>query len=508
MNINMNIKQAKQEVKNTIISYLSQDELGRYEIDPAKQRPIFLMGPPGIGKTAIVQQVAEEMDIALISYSMTHHTRQSALGLPRIREANYQGEKYVVSEYTMSEIISSIYDTMEATGKKKGILFLDEINCVSETLSPIMLQFLQFKTFGMHAVPEGWIVVTAGNPPEYNHSVHEFDVVTWDRLKRIDVDADFETWKEYAYANGVHSAIISFLDNKHDKFYVVKNTIDGKQFVTARGWEDLSRIIQVYEKHRIPVTEHLIRQYLQESQIAKDFALYYELYNKYKSDYQIGDILAGKADSIIKQRAKTAKFDESYYLISLMLDAVMADMRIDVANHDVLSALRDILKSLKGISAHDEMIVKLSEVIGQKREEYEKGRKAKSLSDTAQRILLRLINALEELKSLLTLDGRTISAFDVLREEFQKRVGRHLERTKTTNKKLSNAFHFCDEVYPNGHQIVILVKELAASPHSANFLGRYENPDYFTHDREMLFAERSKEIREAYEELRGAEDLG
>ena len=64
----------------------------------------------------------------------------------------------------MSQILASVYDYIEETGKKEGSLFLDEINCVSETLAPAMLQFLQYKTFGKHEVPEGWIIATAGNP--------------------------------------------------------------------------------------------------------------------------------------------------------------------------------------------------------------------------------------------------------------------------------------------------------------------------------------------------------
>mgnify|MGYP002228177914 CR=1 FL=1 len=103
------------------------------------------MGPPGIGKTAIMEQIAQELDVCLVSYSMTHHTRQSALGLPFIEKKVFNRKEYQVSEYTMSEIIASVYETMEATGKKEGILFLDEINCVSETLAPSMLQFLQYK---------------------------------------------------------------------------------------------------------------------------------------------------------------------------------------------------------------------------------------------------------------------------------------------------------------------------------------------------------------------------
>ena len=90
------------------------------------------------------------------SYTITHHTRQSAIGLPFISEKEYGGRKYAVTEYTMSEIVASIYDKMEQTGLKEGILFIDEINCVSETLAPAMLQFLQCKTFGNHAIPAGW----------------------------------------------------------------------------------------------------------------------------------------------------------------------------------------------------------------------------------------------------------------------------------------------------------------------------------------------------------------
>ena len=135
----MNIKQAKQQIKNAVKAYLTKDEFGAYKLPLERQRPIFLLGAPGIGKTAIMAQVASELNIALVSYSMTHHTRQSAIGLPFIVKKDFGGEEYDVSEYTMSEIIASVYETMEKTGMKEGILFLDEINCVSETLAPAML---------------------------------------------------------------------------------------------------------------------------------------------------------------------------------------------------------------------------------------------------------------------------------------------------------------------------------------------------------------------------------
>lgn len=187
----MNIKRAKEEIKDTIEAYLLKDENGEYVIPSIRQRPVLLIGPPGVGKTQIMEQISRECRIGLISYTITHHTRQSAVGLPFIEKKTYGDREYAVTEYTMSEIVASIYDRMEETGLKEGILFIDEINCVSETLAPTMLQFLQCKTFGSHKIPEGWIIAAAGNPPEYNKSVREFDVVTLDRIKRIDVEPDW-----------------------------------------------------------------------------------------------------------------------------------------------------------------------------------------------------------------------------------------------------------------------------------------------------------------------------
>ena len=93
----MNIKQAKDYIENTVRLYLKKDEFGEYRIPVVRQRPIFLLGAPGIGKTAVMEQIAQDLSVALVSYSMTHHTRQSALGLPFISHREYEGMQYDVS---------------------------------------------------------------------------------------------------------------------------------------------------------------------------------------------------------------------------------------------------------------------------------------------------------------------------------------------------------------------------------------------------------------------------
>ena len=115
----MNIQEAKQELVRTVKAYTARDEDGDFRIPTVRQRPILLMGPPGIGKTAIVEQAARECGTGMISYAMTHHTRQSAIGLPELVQKSYGEKEYTVTEYTMSEIVASVYDYMEQTGYRE-----------------------------------------------------------------------------------------------------------------------------------------------------------------------------------------------------------------------------------------------------------------------------------------------------------------------------------------------------------------------------------------------------
>ncbi|MBO7373882.1 MAG: AAA family ATPase [Oscillospiraceae bacterium] len=488
----MNIKQAKQQVKNAMTAYFSRDEFGEYEIPLERQRPIFLMGPPGIGKTAIMEQIAQELGVGLVSYSMTHHTRQSALGLPFITTKNYGGRDYSVSEYTMSEIIASVYDLMEETGVREGILFLDEINCVSETLAPAMLQFLQFKTFGRHRVPDGWIVVTAGNPPEYNNSVREFDIVTWDRLKRIDIEPDYRAWKEYAAQTLAHPAVRSYLDIKESDFYRVESGVEGRTFVTARGWSDLSDILRLYEKNGLKVDADLVVQYLQNKEVAKSFALYYDLFNKYQSDYQVDRIFAGDADEEILSRAANAKFDEKLSLLGLLLSglserfaAIETGERVNDKTLAVFKELRERIPAQDADSA-------LSEIITRQKESLAAGKQAGKLSRADQNVQRRTIAVLEQARETLRgCDGDPMAA---LRGVLAAQRGALSDLAGDTGTALENTFAFCEQAFGEGQELLILVTELTADSHSAHFISRYGSEGYYRHNKALLFYERQQAI--------------
>ena len=504
----MNIAQAKEQIKAAMTAYFTKDEFGSYRIPIEKQRPVFMIGPPGIGKTAVMEQIASELGVGLVSYSMTHHTRQSALGLPYITEKEFDGRTYQVSEYTMSEIIGSVYDLMRETGLREGILFLDEINCVSETLAPCMLQFLQYKVFGQHQLPPGWILVTAGNPPEYNKSVRDFDVVTWDRLKRIDVEPDYDTWREYALQKGVHPAVMTYLSARKKDFYKVENAADGKHFVTARGWDDLSEMIYLYEENGLEVNELLTAQYLQDARIARDFAIYYDLFNKYRSDYQVERILDGTADESIVLRAQRAGMDERLSVLGLIFDSVTHRLRGSCELENVLEQLTKSLRELKSdlTAGKDSAEALLERIIAGREEQLGCAVRASSISREGQReakLTLRCLNALRG-ELLRSGTGDAAADFAIVKSGYEAKVGELKESASAGTRALDNTFTFCEQAFADGDEVLIFVTELTANYYTARFIGHYGCDKYYLHNKELRFQERRQEIMKQVDSL----DLG
>jgi hypothetical protein len=494
----MDIKRAKQEIKDSIEAYLAKDEFGEYLIPAIRQRPILLMGAPGIGKTQIMEQIARECKVGLVSYTITHHTRQSAVGLPFIKEKTFGNESFSVTEYTMSEIIASVYEKMEKTGLKEGILFIDEINCVSETLAPMMLQFLQGKTFGNQKVPEGWVIVTAGNPPEYNKSVREFDVVTLDRIKRIDVQPDFEVWKEYAYEQGIHPAVISYLELRRKNFYRMENTVDGRIFATARGWEDLSRLIQVYETLGKDVDREVVCQYIQHPMIAKDFAAYLALYNKYKTDYAVEELLQGKWTQITIQKIRNASLDEHLSLVGLLNGKLSQLFTECYLTDSYITKLYEYMVYYRDNLAN----ISLKAVCQKAENDLESARKAELLTRNEEKTFLRVNTFLENI--WLKMEGITQAESDIyekVKEAFSGEADGLEKQTETVSQTLQNVFDFMEAAFGDSQEMVAFITELNANFYSIWFIRENGSDQYYRHNKGLLFDDRQKLILGQMEEL-------
>ena len=475
------------------MAYLSKDEQGEYRIPVIRQRPILLMGPPGIGKTQIMEQIAMECKIGLVAYTITHHTRQSAVGLPMIKEESFDGTTYPVTEYTMSEIIASIYRKMKKTGQKEGILFIDEINCVSETLAPTMLQFLQCKTFGNQAIPEGWLIVAAGNPPEYNKSVRDFDMVTLDRVRYLNIEADYKVWKEYAREKHLHNAILSYLELRQKNFYRVEADVDGIRFVTARGWEDLSSLMQVYEKLDLPVDESVIREFIHHEDVAEDAAAYFELYRKYRDDYGIADILAGKVRPETFARIYAAAFDERLSVVNLLLDGLSAFFGNVQENKQITDNWYGFLKEYQRRLKEGEAPVDSYRALLEERMAVVEAEKQAEVCTKAQVAGWERIFALWK-------ENTPDSGLDVKESFTQAKAGFDRQRETLENAEqeavnaLEHAFDFMEQAFENGEEMVVFVTELTLTPEAAMFLSEHTCERYMTYNEQLLIGKRKREI--------------
>ena len=510
----MNIKKAKEDIKNTVRAYLKKDNYGQYSIPSIRQRPVLLMGPPGIGKTQIMQQIAQECNIGLVAYTITHHTRQSAVGLPFIKEKTFDGKSYSVTEYTMSEIIYSIYQYMEESGKKEGILFIDEINCVSETLAPTMLQFLQCKTFGNQAVPEGWIIVAAGNPPEYNRSVHDFDFVTLDRVRKINIEADLDVFKGYARARHLHPFILSYLELRPQNFYRTENDVDGIQFVTARGWEDLSNMLQAYEELGIAADEGLIYQYLQHKKIAKDFANYLDLYEKYRTDYRVGDILAGNYTKGAVEKLQEAPFDERLSVMGLLLSRLTEDFTAAYDKDLQTVQLHGVLKEIKERFASPYCAETPWETLTESymeeiQSKYDREKKAGLLDKHSAQAYLATLQTMESYVQAAKAAGlrEKDDVFGMMKEKFAHVVESRENAISYASAALDNAFAFLEEAFGAGQEMVIFITELTANYYSVKFISENGCEKYYSYNKELLFEEKQKSILEDIEKAKTMIDL-
>lgn len=493
-----NIAQAKEEIIHTVQAYTAKDEKGNYKIPLVCQRPMLLMGPPGIGKTAIMKQIAREEKIGLVEYTLTHHTRQSAVGLPILKKKNFGGKEYTVTEYTMSEIIASVYQCMEQQQVSEGILFLDEINCVSETLAPTMLQFLQNKTFGTHRLPPGWVIVAAGNPERYNKSVREFDMVTLDRMRSMEIEADYKVWRAYAQKRQIHTAVLAYLDLKQENFYQIREKQEGSCFVTARGWEDLSRILQVYEELEIPVTKELAEEYIRDGEIAADFAGFYQLCRKYEKEWEPDRLFSLENRENPTEKAKLlegAGLDEKLLLMNGLEQGLTERVKTCLLEKAYMNGIYEELARIKkeaaGGRAFDEILE--SCICGKKERDAilkDQGLLSGEEWEIRQRVTRWLQEKRQERKLL---EGQTEApSFPWLKETFYRETLKLKRAEEEVKDALEYSITFMKEVCAKGQELALFLTHLSGNEEIMAFI-RQHGCETYLKEGEILLASEAEE---------------
>jgi hypothetical protein len=314
-------------------------------------------------------------------------------------------------------------------------------------------------------------------------------------VKKIEVEPDFPAWKEYAYSAGIHPAVISYLQVRPKNFYRMETTVDGKSFATPRGWEDISRLLTVYEKLGKPFDYSVAVQYVQHEQIARDFANYLELYYKYQADYQIEAVLKGTIDPVLEKKTAHASFDERLSVIGLLLSGLNRRFRQVKEKEQELEALQKQLRPYATLQQEDgaKALYTLAEAY---RSQWEKQRENTALSREEEKLCQRVSALLETYVSRLRQQEKqdTDACFLQLRGWFAQENDALGLLQDEAGEALEHAFDFMEAVFGESQEMAIFITEINSSSYALAYLTEYDCQRYQQYNSSFLFDENRERL--------------
>lgn len=183
----------------------------------------MIWGPPGIGKSSIVAQVADAHSLACIDLRLSQLAPTDLRGLPVARDGR--------SHWFPPEFLPS---------DGAGVLFLDEINMAPPTMQGMAQQLILDRKVGSYTVPEGWFIWAAGNREEDRAAVFDMPAPLANRFLHVEVTPSFEDFKAYAMARGIHEQILAFLSFRPELLH--RSDALQPAWPSPRSWEMASQL--------------------------------------------------------------------------------------------------------------------------------------------------------------------------------------------------------------------------------------------------------------------------
>lgn len=184
--------------------------------------PVMIWGPPGVGKSSVVAQVAAAQGLACTDLRLSQLAPTDLRGLP-VAEGG-------VSRWYPPEFLPR---------EGAGILFLDEVNMAPPTVQGMAQQLILDRKVGSYALPAGWVVWAAGNRREDRASVFEMPAPLANRFLHLEVRADVEAWRSYAFARGLDERVVAFLTFRPELLHAPS---ERPAWPSPRSWEMASQL--------------------------------------------------------------------------------------------------------------------------------------------------------------------------------------------------------------------------------------------------------------------------
>lgn len=271
---------------------------------PLKTLPsVMLWGPPGVGKSQAIRQLAKEIEQETGKKTVVTDVR-----LLLFNPIDLRGIPTSNADKTLAIWLKPQIFQMDDSDDIVNILFLDEISAAPQSVQAAAYQITLDRVVGEHKLPENCIVIAAGNRTTDKSVAFKMPKALANRLLHIEVQGSFKSWKEWAVKNGINDKVIGFLSFKQNYLMGFDSSSDDLAFATPRSWEMVSNVLNF-------VSDDLNKVYslvagLVGTGVAVEFRTWANIYNTLPA---IEDIFDGKNPSL----PKTA--DAMYALTSSMV---------------------------------------------------------------------------------------------------------------------------------------------------------------------------------------------
>lgn len=228
--------------------------LYRSKVRGGRAKPIFIFGAPGIGKTKIVGQAADALNVPMMNLDLQFMAPEDFLGIPKVVTVEKKdidkfketgNKKFLGQGVTRSNPPQLLPDSNGNDGKG-GIIFMDEMNRSDRKVLNSTMQFVQMGRLGEYLLPDKWVLVAAGNRPG-EADVAEFDFALADRFTIVNFEPKVEDWVEWAKTNGkFQTEFVNFVAQNQELFHYLDDEKATLKFPTPRSWTDAAEIL--YDK--------------------------------------------------------------------------------------------------------------------------------------------------------------------------------------------------------------------------------------------------------------------
>ena len=197
----------------------------------AQKVPLFIWGPPGIGKSSAVRDVARERGVGFIDLRLTLLDPTDLRGIPF-----FDGQK--------GRAVWAPPVFLPHEEESEGILFLDELNSAPPAVQAGAYQLILDRRIGEYRLPDGWAVVAAGNREGDRGVVYRMPTPLANRFVHLQMEPDSAQWREWALDRGVDETIVGFLQARPDALFLFDPTAERHSFATPRSWEYVDTILK------------------------------------------------------------------------------------------------------------------------------------------------------------------------------------------------------------------------------------------------------------------------